>query len=382
MLSLRIAVRFLRKSIVQTGLIVLGIAVGIAVLIFIGSLISSLQGYLINQTLGSSPHLVVTDSAQGKPVVFGTSLRRTFAGDPNISLVLPQRTVAAIAVNGLAPAPLTIRSGQPDKMDQLYKIAPKIVKGVYILNKSEVVIGKGLADNLGLQPGRTMVLTLAGDTHVGLRVTGVADFGIKQLNDTLAFAGPDFGQAALGLKDNEYSAVLIQLKDVFQSKSDTARIERSVSGVAVADWQVEQKDLLSGLSAQSSSTYLIQFFVLLAVALGIASTLSISAIQKTRQIGILKALGMTDAKAGRVFLWQGLILGLAGSAAGLLLGLGLIAGFTLGTSSSSSSFPITAQPGFIALSVGIGVAVAMISSILPSRRTARLDPIEVIQSGG
>jgi lipoprotein-releasing system permease protein len=96
----------------------------------------------------------------------------------------------------------------------------------------------------------------------------------------------------------------------------------------VVDWQDENEELLSGLAAQSGSSLMIQAFVLVAVALGIASTLAISAVQKTRQIGILKAMGMTDGAAGRIFLLQAAILGVAGVTAGIALGYLLIWGFS------------------------------------------------------
>jgi lipoprotein-releasing system permease protein len=119
--------------------------------------------------------------------------------------------------------------------------------------------------------------------------------------------------------------------------------------------------------------------VLVAVALGIASTLAISAVQKTRQIGILKAMGMQDGRAGRVFLWQAAILGLVGAAIGIGAGVGLIALFNV--VGSSSSFPIKPQLTFTAISFVVGVLVAVASSIIPWRRTSKLDPIEVIQGG-
>jgi lipoprotein-releasing system permease protein len=126
---------------------------------------------------------------------------------------------------------------------------------------------------------------------------------------------------------------------------------------------------------------MIQFFVLVAVALGIASTLAISAVQKTRQIGILKAMGMEDRQSGRIFLWQAAILGLGGAAVGVGAGLALIGLFTYLGHNSSALFPIHPQGWFIALSFGVGVLVAMLSSLIPSRRTTKLDPIEVIQGG-
>jgi lipoprotein-releasing system permease protein len=163
--------------------------------------------------------------------------------------------------------------------------------------------------------------------------------------------------------------------------ADSLAAEPAFSGLQVTEWQEQNADLLSALRSQSSSSYMIQFFVLVAVALGIASTLAISAVQKTRQIGILKAMGMKDRQSGRIFLWQALILGVSGAGVGVAAGLGLIALFTFLGRNSDALFPITPQAGFVVISFVVGVLVAVVSSYIPSRRTSKLDPIEVIQGG-
>jgi lipoprotein-releasing system permease protein len=122
---------------------------------------------------------------------------------------------------------------------------------------------------------------------------------------------------------------------------------------------------------------MIQAFILVAVALGIASTLAISAVQKSRQIGILKAMGMTDGAAGRIFLLQAAILGVAGVTVGIAVGYLLIWAFSF----APVDFSVRPSPTLIVVSALIGVVVALLSSIIPSRSTSRLDPIEVIQSG-
>jgi lipoprotein-releasing system permease protein len=96
-----------------------------------------------------------------------------------------------------------------------------------------------------------------------------------------------------------------------------------------------------------------------------------------RQIGILKAMGLADAPAGRVFLWQAAILGAGGSLLGVLLSFLLLGLFRL----APTPFSISMQPSFVAVSALIGIGVALLSSIIPIRRTSKLDPIEVIQSG-
>ena len=121
--------------------------------------------------------------------------------------------------------------------------------------------------------------------------------------------------------------------------------EPAFADLEVSDWQADNQDLLDALQAQSSSSYLIQVFVLIAVALGIASTLAISAVQKTRQIGILKAMGLRDGRAARVFVWQALMLGAGGATLGLVAGIGLIELFNLTGGEREGSFPIEAAAG-------------------------------------
>jgi lipoprotein-releasing system permease protein len=218
---------------------------------------------------------------------------------------------------------------------------------------------------------------LPGGTQQKLTLVGIFDVGTSAVNDRLGFTTPDFPRQALGMGADEYSDIQMQLFDPFQSsnviKSWTGL--EVFRGVQFKDWKVENAQLLVGLQGQSSSSYMIQVFVLVAVALGIASTLAISAVQKTRQIGILKAMGLTDFRAGMVFLWEAGVLGGCGTVLGLLFGVGLLQLFQLGP----LTFTVVLDPLFIGGSCAAGLAVALLSAIIPSRRTSRLDPIQVIQ---
>ena len=172
----------------------------------------------------------------------------------------------------------------------------------------------------------------------------------------------------------------IQISDVFSSTRVAGEVAGEFPQLTVTDWQVQNSELLTALQSQTTSSVMIQVFVIIAVMLGIASTLAISAVQKTRQIGILKALGMADARTGLVFLYQAGILGAVGTALGIGISLGLIEVFSLVAAGGNTGlFPIQARPGFILLSAGIGMAIALVSAILPYRKTSRLDPIQVIQ---
>jgi lipoprotein-releasing system permease protein len=382
-LPLRIATRFLRTSPVQTGLIIGGIAVGIAVQIFVGSLITSLQTSLLDKTIGSASHVTLVAVKDGDPIEFSPLVKSTVRSSPIVKTVVPVRTITAVFTKNTDNVPLSITGGQLTNLDTIYRLTARTISGKASLADGEIMVGKDFADKYGVQPGDRVALNIPKQAPINLLVSGVFDLGSSAANARTAFTGPGFAQRALGLSSAKYSAIQVQLTDPFASKTLAADWQGHlrVQGVKVNDWQVENKDLLSALASQSSSSYMIQVFVLVAVALGIASTLAISAVQKTRQIGILKALGLSDSAAGSIFLWQASIMGVGGVVGGITLGLLLIAGFTLGTAGSTSGFPIDAQPSFVAISAGIGLAVALLSAIIPTRRTTRLDPIEVIQNG-
>ncbi len=380
MLSLRIAARFLRTSPVQSTLIVCGIAVGIAVQLFVGTLITSLQASLFERTIGSSPHVTLKSPDEGGSVELTALVKRVLKSEPGVLTVVPERDIAALFVKGSEKTPVQIKGGELADLNTIYRIRQRTVTGSPSLGTGEIILGTTLAAKNGLRPGDPVNLVLSSNDQVTMRLTATVDLGAAGANERAAFTGPGLPRQALGHRADEFTAISVQLADPF----DAGRVAREwrlrLQGIDVADWQTENKDLLAALQSQSSSSYMIQAFVLVAVALGIASTLAISAVQKTRQIGILKALGMTDSSTGAIFLWQAALLGAAGTALGALLGWGLLSGFSAGTSASTSAFPIVWQPGFVAFSCVVGVGVAMVSSIIPTRKTARLDPIEVIQN--
>jgi lipoprotein-releasing system permease protein len=378
-LSLRIAARFLRRSPVQSGLIAAGIAVGIGVQVFLGSLIISLQQNLVDETVGSSPQVTIAAAAEGESVELSTALDQTLAGDERITAVVPVRTFSAIYRSDAESAPLQVIGGDLAELDTIYDISGRTIAGVAALDGDDLVVGKEFAEANQLEAGDAAVLVLPDGSESRRVVAAVFDFGTAAANEALAFVPADFAASVLAVGSGEYTAIELQVADVFESTvvAEDLRADPALAGATVTEWQSENEDLLSALQSQSSSSYTIQLFVLIAVALGIASTLAISAVQKTRQIGILKAMGMRDAKAGRIFLWQAALLGVAGATAGVAVGLSLIALF----SRFAATFTIDPQWTFTAVSFAVGVAVALLSSLIPSRRTSKLDPIEVIQGG-
>jgi len=379
LLPLRIAWRFLASSPAQSGLIVAGIAVGIATQIFVGSIIISLQDNLLNNTIGSAAHITIKAIKESDSVRYTPEMRKLVTSDPRIKpgTVVPVRAISVLYSNGSDSSSLGIFGANLKELDGIYKLTKNTVAGRASIAPGEIMLGTDFAQKFGISAGDTISLKFSNNQAGAFKVSGIFDLGTAQFNLRNAFVTPDVPQNVMGWGGDEYSSVQMQLKQPSDSARMAQQWSQQLPGVSILEWQGQNKNLLAGLVSQSVSSYMIQAFVLVAIALGIASTLAIAAVQKTRQIGILKAMGLADGPAGQVFLWQAAILGAAGSACGVLTSFGLLALFTL----SPTPFTISMQPGFVAISALIGIIVALLSSIIPTRRTSRLDPIEVIQNG-
>jgi lipoprotein-releasing system permease protein len=141
-------------------------------------------------------------------------------------------------------------------------------------------------------------------------------------------------------------------------------------------------ELLTGLTAQENSKLMIQFFVVVSVTLGIASVLIVSVVQKSREIGILRAVGAPSRRVLAVFLIQGGTLGVLGSAAGLALGI-LFAKAFEGLNllpDGTPRFRVQVDLGLLVGSALLATAIGLAAAVIPARRAARLDPADAIRS--
>ncbi len=376
MLPFQIARRFLWRAKLQSVLIILGIGVGIGTQVFVGSLIASLQASLIDTTVGTSAHVTLEPAVDGERIAYTDDIVSRLANDDAIVAIAPQQRVSVLAVSDGGSDPLIVRVADAEARNGIYGLDERIVEGAADPGDAEIVIGLDYAEEAGLALGSEIRLVDDSGEEVRAAVSGIFDLGVAAVNMGTAFASPEL----LDLPMDAFDVVEIQVADVFTSDMVAARLA-DMEGITTVDWQEQNRELLTGLQSQSVSSIMIQVFVVIAVGLGIASTLAIAAVQKTRQIGILKALGLSDRRSGAVFLWQAALLGVMGTALGLAVGWGLIAGFDAAAAGSEALFPVEVDPAFAATSAAIGLGIALLSALIPYRSTSRLDPIEVIQNG-
>lgn len=177
---------------------------------------------------------------------------------------------------------------------KIANIESKIETGNFRLY-DRIMMGKGIVDQLNLIVGDSLEIKTVQNQVYKLEISAILDLKVGALNDSWLIVRPEVAQKILNL-DDQVTAIEIQVKDVFNA--DVLASKMSVrEGLEVIDWKTQNEELLTGLNGQSISTIMIQVFVLVSVVLGIASTLAITVLQKSKQIGILKAMGIYDSNA-------------------------------------------------------------------------------------
>jgi lipoprotein-releasing system permease protein len=401
--ELIVALRYLREGRGQTWLILAGIAVGVAVIVFLSSLITGLQGSLIDRTLGTQAHVVVRPSEEMPRVLPApaTGIRDTrierpaqrvraisqwqqavdrVASMPGVTAVAATVAGPAMAVRGAGASAVTVRGIDPPSYDRIVDLRSRIVDGAFDVSSGYALIGTELARDLGLETGDPFRLRADENRGGVYTVSGIFDFDNRDLNARWVFIGIRAAQTMFDLEGG-ISTIEIRGAKVFEAESLALRIAES-TGLEAESWMESNAQLLVALRSQSSSSYLIQVFVVLAVALGIASVLAVSVIQKSREIGILRATGTRAARVSRIFLIQGGLLGIAGAIIGVLLGIGLALFFAglARNPDGSAIFPVALTPSLYIRTTLIAVAVGVISAVIPARRAARLDPATAIRN--
>ena len=398
----RVATRFLREGRMQTLLIIIGVAAGVAVVAYISALITGLQKNTLDKTLGAQAHVtlseredVVTPAAApstGTSVLTQTQARaqrlRSIANwqalvplleaVPGVAAVSASVVGAGLALRGEATKSIALVGVDLDRYDRIVHLRTKVVAGVARLGPGDAVIGRELANDLGVGVGDRIGLA-TGNVSDSVRVTALVDLGVRELNRRSVFVPLRAAQSLLGLPGGATSLELT-LDDIWSAEPISAELARRLP-YKVESWQRANSSLVSALNAQSISTGVIRAVVMVVVVLGIASVLVVSVVQKRREIGILRAMGATQGQVLRIFLLQGAIVGALGSALGVLLAVGLIWAFSRLVKGGDGLplFVISLSPALALQVAGVATLCGVLAAVAPARRAARLDPAQAIR---
>ncbi len=404
-----VATRFLREGRLQTVFIISGVAIGVAVIVFMSALMTGLQSNFIDRVLSASAHIellpprqVARALRQGAGAAGGevegaivqAPLQRQKSIDqwqtvaalirdmPTVLVVAPVAAGSALVVRGNAIRAISLTGIEPERYFRIVNLGEKIVRGSTRLLGSDILIGTELATDLGVGVGdKLRVTTGSGESMASstLTIAGIFDLGNKGANLRSTFVALRTAQSLLGLPGG-VSSLEVTVRDVYAAET-VARQITAATGVESDSWITTNAQFFTAVSAQTTANTAIRFFVGLSVAFGIASVLAVVVVQKSREIGILRAMGISRAQILRVFLLQGGLLALGGALLGSGIGaLGLVLWQRVARNADGTAlFPLVMDPQLFATALLLATLTGLVAAFAPARRAARLDPVVAIR---
>ncbi len=388
MYELKIAMRqvFSRKK--QTFFAILAVALAVAVITVMMAMLSGFQGELIKSSTENNPHIVVNPQDEKEGFIH---LYRY-----NSALISEKEGVIAVSPKYLGQAALehrdnaegiSIQGVEPEAEDKVMRVNKDIVEGSFLSlvhTRHGIVLGDKLAENLGVQLGDRVDAVFPGSKTTSFKVIGLIHTGTAA-DEVTAYARLDSVQEFFN-EPGVVSTIGIRVADPYKADIIASSIERETKLNAVS-WIEANAEILNLLNTQKVFVNVFYILIYGIAGFGIANALITIISQRTREIGILKAMGASQKSIMIVFLFQSVILG----AIGLILGtiLGYIATIALQSYKIAvpqemyfglQTLPLEVEPLNFVYAAFFAFVINIISGIYPARKAAKLDPVKAIES--
>ncbi len=412
-LERRIAGRYLRSrrssqfaslhTVIATG----GVAVGVMALIVVLGVMNGLRNDLRSRILVANPHLRVLTFGAGLRLENWREVLAQVREEPGVVAAQPevisQALITAGADYGEGVNLLGYETGDSGAT-QVTSLPQSIVRGDLTFRPSRpgvdgaVLMGTRLASRLSVQPGDTVVMVSGTGVKVNpavgvavpkywtFEVTGLFDTGMFQYDNQYVVMSRATAQRFTGLGE-AVSGISVRVVDPDRAPEIGERLERRLGyPFRALDWQTQNSSLFSALELEKLAMGVIIFFIMVVAAFNIVGTLTMVVTDKTREIGILQAMGLTGPAIARIFLAQGAVIGLVGTVSGL------IGGLTVAYVVDASGWirinpavyfidhlPVHVEVLDVLVVVASSAAIAVLATLYPSRSASRLTPVEAIR---
>ena len=381
-----------------------GVSVGVMALIVVIGVMSGLQTDLREKILGANSHGMVLEIGEAVRMESWESVLSRVSDDPDVTAAAPfiYTEVGLNVPGGSYSEGAVLRGIAGDSVSlSVTEVDEHLTSGSMPFGETEsgrpgIVLGATLANRLNLYPGKTVtVVSFQGAelTPTGIQpqmrlyeVTGIFETGLYQYDTKFAYVALESAQSLLRM-GRAVTGVEFNVRDPWNSGEVASRIRDSLGfPYSVDDWQRQNSSLFSALKLEKFAMGIILLLIVLVASFNIVSTLIMVVTDKVREIGILRAMGLTASNITRIFVLQGVVIGLVGTSVGTGLGLALswlLDRYQFITLPGDVYFidhlPVDTNPLDVGLIVLASLAIAFLATIYPARRAADYTPVEAIR---
>ncbi len=409
-IELGIALTHLTSRKRQTLVSLTGVVLGVAFFLGVSSLMRGSEKDFIKRLIDNSPHITVSDDFR-VPEVQPAELRWPGAA-VQISHVKPQNETRGIrgyreklalveSLPGVRAAPVlmgsavltfagrleavTLSGVVPAKMKNVTTIEEKMTVGsldALASNPNGIIIGSTLADKFSLRLGSTISVVAPSGASRAMKVVGIFHTGNASYDETQTFTLLKRAQSLLD-RPNRANRFVIQLADAYAARDLAFRIEAAI-GYKSVSWVEASEDILSVLLVRNIIMYSVVSAILVVASFGIYNTISTIVMEKTRDIAIMKSMGFHARDVRQIFLLEGLIVGLIGSALGIGLGTLLMRALEQVTLKPPGVTEVVHLPIWwgaeqYLLAAAFALSSCLLAAYLPARKAGRVHPVDILR---
>jgi lipoprotein-releasing system permease protein len=362
---------------------VLSVALAIGVIVVMMGINEGYKSELVKSLVETNPHLTVSPKENEDYITLYRSLSSTILGYPGVKAVSPRLLGKAGAKHKDKVRGVGFIGADPIKEDLLMRVQNEMTYGNYsdlIYKKRAAILGTKLAEDLELRPGETFTLSRQ-NISLTLQVVGIIKTGTGS-DQTLVYLPLDTAQKVLEVND-VVSQVGVKLDDIYAAPAIAADLN-SRFAYKTESWQDQNKDILSVMDTQRFILYIFYGLIFIIAGFGVANTMIMTVTRRTKEIGILMAMGASKRSIIKIFLAESMILGPPAALLGCLLAYStakLIEAYPIEVPSDVymvSRLTVSLAPESYMLAVAFALAVNLLAGAYPAYKASRLDPVEAI----